>query len=615
MPRVRYDLGGLKPERRCDTSSFILANGLGSFLFLSDFPISKYNGLIVNFDLNMFKILENIRIRDAEYLLIENDLRSIRRFSKDNKDEIFMPEGINGFVYKISKKSLVQIDFDFKRVYDSRQYGRYHEITIEEDNIIIKFSKMTDGREDSVHLSHEFDLFCIINPSDCNLDKDYRFVDSWEEHRYPYDEIRQDAPFSRFIYRPFLFEAKGALVAVGRTKEEALEELSKLKSSKNSKRSKDLKIIRIRNRRIKKFSHAAFLCAQNSLNNLIVERDGMKRLFAGYPWFFQFWTRDESISTIGLIRTGRFLEAKAILMKYLDAVWIDGRIPNRIPMSHLGSADGVGWVFKRLRDLKLAVEKSGHKDSEDLFSEEELNHISRQLLISISRIEKTYMRDGLIFNNPLETWMDTHWQHKDEREGFCIEIQCQFLNMLRFAFELTGKEEFRKKLDDMGRLVRETFFNGSFLADRKDDFTVRPNIFIAYYHFPELLSKQEWEIVFRNSLKRLQLHWGGLSSIDKHHYLFTDHHTGLHNKSYHRGDSWFWINNLAAICLLRNNPIVFESNISAILDSSAYEILWKGSLGDHAEISDAKDLSSRGCFSQAWSSALFIELVLEAYKR
>ena len=88
-------------------------------------------------------------------------------------------------------------------------------------------------------------------------------------------------------------------------------------------------------------------------------------------------------------------------------------------------------------------------------------------------------------------------------------------------------------------------------------------------------------------------------------------HTGQGGESYHHGDSWFWLNSLAALSLHRIDKKRFKGNIEKIVHASAQEILWSGALGCHAELSSAKKLESRGCFNQAWSNAMFIELIDE----
>ena len=126
-----------------------------------------------------------------------------------------------------------------------------------------------------------------------------------------------------------------------------------------------------------------------------------------------------------------------------------------------------------------------------------------------------------------------------------------------------------------------------------------------------MLSKAEWTICFKTSLSKLWLSWGGLSSIDKKHLLFCKEYSGEKNKSYHRGDSWFWINNLAALVMNRTNKKQFKKYIDKIIQASTKEILYSGAVGHHAEVSSASKLKSQGCPVQAWSAALFIELIDE----
>ena len=115
-------------------------------------------------------------------------------------------------------------------------------------------------------------------------------------------------------------------------------------------------------------------------------------------------------------------------------------------------------------------------------------------------------------------------------------------------------------------------------------------------------------------MKKLWLPWGGISSVDKRSPLFHKLHTGEISDSYHNGDSWFWINNLTAIVLHRFGKKKYSFYINKIAEASSKEILKMGAIGHHAELSDAQKLSSKGCLSQAWSAALFVELMFELSK-
>ena len=209
--------------------------------------------------------------------------------------------------------------------------------------------------------------------------------------------------------------------------------------------------------------------------------------------------------------------------------------------------------------------------------------------------------------------MDTEFE-KDNRKGVRVEIQALRLNMYKLMFELTQNQKYKVFENILKMRIKGKFWNGKTLADGLNDFTIRPNVFIAAYVYPELLTIREWEICFESSLKSLWLDWGGVSTIDKNSPLFTETSTGENIKSYHRGDSWFWINNLAALTLHKTNKIKFKNQVQKIIDASAEEILWKGCIGCHSELSSAKELSSKGCFSQAWSNAMFMELIEEAFQ-
>ena len=123
--------------------------------------------------------------------------------------------------------------------------------------------------------------------------------------------------------------------------------------------------------------------------------------------------------------------------------------------------------------------------------------------------------------------------------------------------------------------------------------------------------KKEWVKCFDHILERTWLEWGGLSSIDREHPLFTEWDDGETNRAYHRGTSWFWINNMAAICLSRVAKFRYRKYIDIITNASIQETLWEGIVGHHAEISSAKELQSSGCLSQAWSNAMLYELLNE----
>ncbi len=599
LPRLGISRDG------CDADVCVLANNLGSFLFLSPSSISKFNGFFTNYGLKLYKTVQNIGLLDQAPVEMENSLTAISRRYPGNSERIVCPDSIQGLIYTLSKKGSIFMDFDFRKMDDMRSFGRIYEVTQEDGRILVEFTKMTDEREDSTDGVAEFSFFAAIQPKGFSPQTDYKFIDYWLESDYRYDRERKDPPDRRYVYRPFMIKAKQLLIGVGKTKADAIAELDKLKKFKAGK--KDYKTI---DKKKDAEAAAAFICAQESLEKMKSEDiDGTTRLYAGYPWFFQFWSRDENVSLGALMKLKQFRTVKGILFKYLKNIGKDGRLANRVPSSHLGSADGVGWFWKRIGDFIAALKELHLR--EKYLSPKEMKDIRDSLADSIRKIEKNYKSGGLITNKDNETWMDTDPGGQDPRDGKRIEVQALHLNMLRLMHELSGDMRYKTKETKMRKEVIKGFWNGKLIADGVDDYTIRPNIFIAYYVYPDLLPRREWQTCFENALKKIWLDWGGLSSIDKGNPLFTPEYTGMDDRSYHRGDSWYWINNLAAICMFRNNAIEFEGRIKQIIKASSEEILWHGAIGDHAEISSASHLSSKGCFAQAWSAAIFIELMME----
>jgi glycogen debranching enzyme len=395
------------------------------------------------------------------------------------------------------------------------------------------------------------------------------------------------------------------------------------------------------------FAYASSIHAIDGLSmNLRAGKRYIKGLWAGIPWFPHYWSRDELISLHALVLEHHNDYSKDVLMRYLAEIQGDGRLPNRYPATALGNADSIGWLFKRLHDYLLLCESRNNFDT--YFSLYDLKYIRERLNFSIRMLLKNHSNDGLIINKELETWIDTYYAgpayNADYREGARIEIQALFLGMLklmnlldyylanRFVKKsdklvsiIKNDVDYKKLEEDTRALVRGKFYNAErgvlndgYACNMHDVF--RPNVFLAYYLYPELLMPAEWGRAFDNILPRLWCEWdidgksgGGLATIDKAYPLYQPHYTGLDNKSYHRGDSWFWINNIAAISMYRLDKHRYKQYIDKILNASTQDILFYGFIGHASEITSSSIFRPAGCLAQAWSISTYIELIHEMY--
>lgn len=559
-----------------------LGNQKGGYLILSPTNTSRYDGFFIfnQKERQMYKILESLNL---PFSSITNSFTSVET---DSVRYTLMPETDSVIA---EPNSAVDVILDVRRSYDLRVWGRYYSLSDEGNKIIVRFEKKTDSKEDSSHEAPEFEMYVVIRHNGR-----HELKGEWIKRNYQYDLDRGSGPGEREVYNAARVEAGKIVISASRVREQAEKEAERLF------RKKSYGEIEFEQPSGNKEVDFAYNCALASLDNLTVE----KGILAGFPWFFQYWTRDESVTLGSLISLGRHGEAKAMLFSMLDHIMDDGRITNQLPTGGIGSADSNGWCFLRLLQLE---------------EQDELTKVEKTFLLAkaeylMAKFNPRFIREGLIYNGPKETWMDTDVDGQDTREGARIEIQAFQLAFYKLLHQLSGKSEFLDMLNALKDKVRQKFWNGTMLADGLDDFTIRPNIFLAYYAFPEILTSEEWKKCFDSALEKLWLDWGGLSTIDKGNRLFSPWHTGENNRSYHRGDSWYWINNLAALSMHRLDKDKYSYQIKKILDASTSEILWSGAIGSHAEVSSASRMESKGCLSQAWSIGTYIELVNEMYQ-
>ena len=613
--RIRHIANGIEVEKEAsndqnsninNTSSFLLTNMAGSYAWMNSNdscqPISNYQGVFFFTKAErMFRIIENINpVNAGKITQINNYFRHVERIRENIKETIAMPPHFSALAYTTDKKTMLEIVLDIKEPYDSRSSEKYDEIYKEKEKIIIEFTKKTDNKEDNSHEEEEYTLFLVIASKD---KPSYKIVENWFERYYPWDEKRKTMS-KRWVFHALNIETANLVFAFSGNKSHAIKEakyliknFNHLFNQHNTHAAIPLDKLPDDNTRM------AYLSALYSLHSLSVLNHG---LFAGLPWFFQFWTRDTAISSKALMLEHKEKYAKKILFQYLSHIGADGRMANRIPSSELGSADGIGWVFRRLYDL---LKK--HK-----LSKKEKARISERLHHAIYLLLKYRTEDGFAVNQSKETWMDTD-NLGDKRSGARIEIQALRLSMYNLMSDFYDNGKYLKLEQRLKRAIKKRFWNEKYLNDGIDngvaDTTIRPNIFLSAYIFPAMLSTIDWKLCFDSILPKLWLNWGGFSTIDKKSPIFQKYHTGQENTSYHHGDSWYFLNNMAAIVLQKADSEKYKHYVNRILKASADEILWQGAIGHHSEISSAEERESSGCQAQLWSAAMFVELVHKLY--
>lgn len=591
-----------KDVKNQEQLGLLLSNKKGGYLWLEQDPLSRYQGWFFSprhlLGKKVIRVLESITVSGAAPVEeLRNNFGSFDRKRSGLTESFFLPPDRDCLVYETDRPVTCDVFFDVTECNDHRDWDRHYQVYREGGTTIVEYDQ--PGLPcDKVFIA------LIFDGGDNGLPQD------WVKRDYGYDHSRNSPPYERYVFRALNLSVKKIVMAVSVKKEEAKDNASyvykncealkrKLKGENQELFSSLLKRGSPLSGRMKNKDYAASaFCALHSLDSFCVSVGEFFAMYAGLPWFYQFWNRDEAICLPMLARYRKDPAQKIVERRLLELEMADYKT---------GTADESGWFFlacarllaSKLLPLPLAA------------------RITVALQRTIERDLKEKTLDGFAQSMPKETWMDSL-----ERPGARIEIQALRLMMYCLAKDLAQsprqKERYAALESALARAVRSRFLNGALLADGFDvntaqaDWTARPNIFLAAYVYPGLMDREEWAKCFKYALAKLWLDWGGLATVDKNLPEFQARHTGENPASYHNGDSWFYLNNIAAVAMARADAKRFDYNIKKIIASGTYDMLWTGISGYAAELSPASNLDSAGSPAQAWTSATFLELLLEA---
>ncbi len=603
----------------------LIANGYGSYFCIDkDF---SYQGWYQHSakPWRMQKIIESITpLDEGEVQEFYHQLYGLRRKYDSGAQDTFVMHQ-KTLLYSSRMMGEVKLTLDHRESYEISRMGRVYDIEIKGDFVLITFKQLDEEKQ--VEYEHYVGIRGV---------KNVRVLNEWKEKNYPYDEQRK-AQSKYWVYDALVFTPKQKVVfSAGDTKAKARtlcdityfhfddiltnihlttkEQLPSLHHIYDSKQ------------------HSAASMSSWSLlqmhQKFQFDHRMITGIYAGYPWFFQLWSRDELISLGGLMNVAKELNSdelyrdiKSILARHLKSILGNGTLANRYPHSDLGSIDAFGWLGKRITDFILLLK--AEKKLYTIFELTELLEWYKQLNDGLKNAKEAHQKTNGLFRNEFnETWMDT--AHNDNgRSGFRIEIQAlhyavyDAILLLGNLVDAPLLQEVYEEGQQLRKNIRQHFFIEGRLIDgfdQEQDFAYRPNIFLAGFVAYDLFTQEEWKKIAFVYLEQLLTSWGGLSTIESTNELYQPYYTGQTNESYHRGDSWYFVNNIAAIVLQKIDGTLFNEAIQLIANASATDIMDLGLMGHASEVSSASQQQPQGCLAQAWSVATYLELMNVLYK-
>ncbi|MDE3057169.1 MAG: hypothetical protein KGJ59_04350 [Bacteroidota bacterium] len=379
----------------------------------------------------------------------------------------------------------------------------------------------------------------------------------------------------------------------------------------------------------------ALAWAKLSLDALIMnqaqEGTPTKGIFAGLPWFNNYWGRDTFISLPGATYvTGNFKDARKILLSFSRFQEKDpasanyGRIPNIINPNSLAynTADGTPrFVIELANYVRYSGDTALFHDLWDV--------VKRSIEGTLK-----FHTDSLFFltHGDAETWMDAvgpngPWSPRGNR---ACDVQALWLEQLLSAAAIAqsvGRDREAVQWKAIAATLEKNFDN-YFIAGQTDivydhlkrDGTpsteMRPNQLFCF----DLLTSDERRHRMIDSVAKNLIYPYGVSTLAQTDPSFHPFHhyepVYVQDAAYHNGIVWTWLNGIAIDVLTRDD---LQEVIYPVTQNMVHQILDRGCVGALSELLDAypRDKGDEpqlsGAFSQAWSLAEFIRSTYQDY--
>jgi predicted glycogen debranching enzyme len=358
-------------------------------------------------------------------------------------------------------------------------------------------------------------------------------------------------------------------------------------------------------------------------DQFIVKRAGQGEpddwsIIAGYHWL-RNWGRDTLISLPGLLlATGRYDEARSILMKYSKHV-SQGMLPITLPDGDndpgYKAVDVTLWYFEAIRAYV--------RETADIDLLRELFPILKEI-IDLHESGTRYhiavdQQDGLLYAGQpglALTWMDAKADDWciTPRTGKPVEINALWYNALlsmsEFARLLGQSSDHFDKLAGRALAGFSRFWNkkSRYCYDvldtpSGDDLSLRPNQLLAVSLFYSPLSKEQQKAIVDISIRRL-LTPLGLRSLSPDEPGYIGHYGGdahAREMAYHQGSVWGWLIGPFVSAHLR---VYSDAQAARSYLEPFFDHLSERGIGSVSEIFDGDaPFTPRGCIAQAWSVA------------
>ena len=357
-----------------------------------------------------------------------------------------------------------------------------------------------------------------------------------------------------------------------------------------------------------------------TMDELITCQQG-NGIYAGLPWFNEYWGRDMFISMPGAcLVTGQFDVAKEILMDFAKLQDTNpesetyGRIPNRANLEGIlyNTTDGTPRFV--IQAYELAQYSGDTEFLADLYP---------AIKMSIDASIANYTDEkGYLTHADADTWMDVKRNGipGSPRGNRANDIQALWYGQLMAGAKIAailGEEDSAEQWSGIAQMLAANFENdfcnkeGNMVYDHLNsdgsaDMQLRPNQLYCF----DLINDDDFkQKVTRSVWEELVYPWG-VASLAQWDPQFHPQHENWHyyhkDDAYHNGTIWLWNNGIAMQRMIEYGQVDTAWELFKNMNRQA---LVEGAVGSLSENADAHPREGKtwvnrsGTFLQAWSNA------------
>ncbi|AZQ61653.1 hypothetical protein EI427_05225 [Flammeovirga pectinis] len=365
----------------------------------------------------------------------------------------------------------------------------------------------------------------------------------------------------------------------------------------------------------------ALMWLELTMDEMVTHQRGYG-IYAGIPWFNEYWGRDTFISLPGgTLVLGETEVAKKILLSFSkvqdkkSGSKYYGRIPNIVKMESLNyhTTDGTPrFIFELLDYIQYSGDKSLIKE------------VYPTVKRSIDGALKNWVnKKGYLTHEDADTWMDARREGDhapySPRGSYANDIQALWFKQLNAAIyfaketnHITDMKRWQKIANKVQDNFNKDFFDTehAYMADRIDhddqpDFQFRPNQLFAMDFMTDDVEKMK---LTREIWEHLVYPWG-VASLSQEDPNFHPYHLAWEHyhkdAAYHNGTIWQWNNGYAMQRMIESGQRDIAFQLFENMNTQSLDMGAVGSMNENADAfpQPGKDYPNlTGTYMQAWSN-------------